>query len=245
MNTSFYDILGMLKQDMILRFNAMDVTSNNLGNVNTAGFKSSRTNFQELLGAVEKGGSQIVSTQLNQAQGVMQLSTNSLDLAVEGEGFFSVRLPDNRIAYTRDGRFRAEPDGSIVNASGYRLVWEGSVLQDTNQVEVDENGAVRGLQGTEWVQMGNIGLTRFTNPSGLQAYGDNLWLVTENSGAAQAGAPDEGLMGKIRSYAYEASNVNTADELTRLISLQRGMQVTIRTFQQTDTMIQQALRMRG
>lgn len=242
--TSFGNILGILQQDMLLRLKSMDIVSSNLSNVNTAGYKSSRYNFQELLGGTEKSGSVIASTQLNTDQGSLTESSNSLDLAIIGDGYFAVKLANGQTGYTRDGRFTLDENRQIVNAVGNKLIWSGSVPEGITKVSVEDNGSVTGQSGQTRKVLGSVQLSRFTNPTALQGYGDNIWLESANSGKAQSAAPGTKNLGSIISYNYEKSNVSLSDEMVNLITLQRGMTLSIRTFQTTDTMIQQALQMR-
>jgi flagellar basal body rod protein FlgG len=245
MSTSFEDILGILKQDMLLRLNDMDTISNNLDNVNTVGFRGTRSNFQELLGTLlAKGGSRITSTQLNTTQGSITSTGNPLDLAIEGDGFFAVTMADGTTAYTRDGRFNVDSDNRLVNVSGQPVVWDGTIPTGLSDMKVDQDGVTWGQQGTDWIRLGQISLTRFTNPGALQMKGENLWVPTANSGAAITGIAGTGNFGKITSQSVEASNVDMGEEFTRLISLQRGMQVSVRALQMTDRMLQQAIAMK-
>lgn len=244
MSASLYHILAISRQDMLCRLQDLDGISNNIANVNTPGYRHARMNFQELLGGLEKGGQRSVSTQILQDQGSAIQTNNSLDLAINGEGFFAVTLPDGRIAYTRDGQFIRDEQNQLVNGSGYPVVWDGEIPPEAESLRVDSNGAVWASQGENWTQIGTIGLYRFQNPSALQIQGQNLFLESVASGPAVAGAAAQGNFGQIIPGYIEASNVNMGDELTHLISVQRAFQVSSRTFQQTDTMIGQAINMR-
>lgn len=249
---SLTQILHINRSGMLTFLSDLDVVSNNLANVNTVGYKSSRANFQEMLENARSAelaerrslGVQIRATQRLMEQGSLQSAPNALDLAVNGEGFFAVELPDGSIAYTRDGQFKLDADLNIVSAQGYPLVWDGQVPQNAAGIQVTQNGAVMVLQGTNWVQAGTIELYRFANPGALSGNGQNLWLENDVSGQAQAGAANADGNGQILSYFLESSNVNLADEMTRLVSLQRSFEMSLRSFQQTDTMIQQAIHMR-
>ena len=286
-STSFYNIIGILRQDMLERLTSLDVISSNITNINTPGFRSTRSNFQELLGGAEKGGGVIGSTQVSQKQGSITQTSWPLDLSIEGDGYFGMQLSDGRTAYTRDGRLTLDANGTIVNGSGHELVWDGVVPegvtaskivilengsvgshvtgqqvvteevlnedgelveQPVTYIEIDEDGNEVEIEltvpATEFEQFGTISLNRFTNASALERYGENLWLETENSGEAIVGAATDEFFGQIVSQSYEQSNVVLANELSHLISIQRGMQVSVRAFQQTDVMIQQAIHMR-
>jgi len=238
----------MNRSGMLARLLDLDIVSNNLANFNTIGFKASRSNFQELLtvaeAVVNPTGVQLRSTQRLTSQGALKESENPLDLAISGEGLFAVTLPDGRTAYTRDGQFTLDAARNIVTASGYPLVWEGALPEDAADIHVNPDGAVMVLQGDTWAQVGTIALSRFANPDGLQGIGQNLWLETEVSGQVQTGAPGSELFGPILGNALEQSNVNLASEMTRLISLQRSFELSLRSFQSTDEMISQAIHMR-
>ncbi len=243
--SSFTQILNVTRSGMLARMMDLDVASNNLSNVNTVGFKSSRSNFQEMLAARQLSGTQISSTQTMMGQGSLSQTENSLDLAISGEGFFAVSLPDGRTAYTRDGQFFLDGDSQIVNANGFPLVWDGDIPDGAEDIHVNPDGSVMVLQDGNWSQAGTIQTNKFPNPLGLLGYGQNLWLASDASGAAQAGTPNSDGYGVIVGKAVERSNVNLAEEMTRLISLQRSFEMSLKTFQQTDQMLDQAIHMRS
>ncbi|GAB4475391.1 MAG: flagellar basal-body rod protein FlgG [Anaerolineales bacterium] len=244
MTLSIHQILHISRSGMMSRLLDLDVVSNNLANVNTTGFKASRSNFQEMFQQRLYSGVQLRTTQRFMDQGAFRLTSRELDLAINGEGFFSVALPDGRTAYTRDGEFTLDAERRIVNGNGFPLVWDGTIPEDVTEINVETDGSVMVLQNGVWNQVGTIQLARFPNPNGLESYGGNLWLETEVSGAATLGtATGEGL-GEIRNHVLEMSNVNIANELTQMILLQRSFSLSQRTFQQTDTMLEQAIQMR-
>jgi len=241
---SLYHVLHISRQDMMARLDDLDLTSHNLANINTIGFKRSRANFQELLENATKSGAWIAATQILDAQGALKQTGRVLDLAIQGEGFFAVRLPDGRTGYTRDGQFSLDAQGRLVTAAGYPLIWEGQIPTDATAIEIDRDGTVRIQQGQTWNVAGRIGLSRFINPSALQEFGSNVWLETPASGPAQNGTAGNARFGQIVSRALEQSNVNLAEEIAHLISLQRNFQMSVRAFQQTDQMISQAIHLR-
>ncbi len=241
---SLYHVLHISRQDMLARLDDLDLTSNNLANVNTIGYKRSRANFQELFEDATKSGTWIAATQLFVTQGALKQTGRALDLAIQGEGFFAVRLPDGRTGYTRDGQFNLDAQGRLVTAAGYPLIWEGQIPTDATAIEIDRDGTVRVQQGQTWRTVGRIGLSRFSNPSALQEFGNNVWLETPASGPAQNGSAGNGRWGQIVARALEQSNVNLAEEIAHLISLQRNFQMSVRAFQQTDQMINQAIHLR-
>lgn len=244
MTTSLTQILNVARSGMLARLTDLDLVSNNLANINTPGFKSSRSNFQELLNAARYNGVQIRSTQRFMDPGQINRTSNPLDLAITGDGFFAVTLPDGRTAYTRDGHFTLDSQLRIVSSDGYPLVWQGQVPQDASDVNVFPDGTVMALQGETWNEIGRIQVSRFPNPTALEGYGQNLWLETTISGAAQAGDPGSEGYGQLMSSALEGSNVNLANEMAQLVTLQRSFEMSLRTFQQTDQMISLAIHMR-
>jgi len=245
MLSSLFHTLNISRRDIVGQLNDLDVTSNNLANVNTAGYKTSRTNFQELLDQQIKEGNKVAGTQMLPIQGTFKTSDNPLDWAIQGDGFFSVTLPDGKIGYTRDGEFKLDMDRNLVTAGGYPLVWDGSIPEGTKTVSITPGGLVNAVaeDGTSQT-VGTVELSRFTNPTALQNYGENLWMETTTSGAAQSGAAASENFGTITGSTVEQSNVDMSQEMTHLITLQRKFSMSIKAFQQTDTMISQAINLR-
>ena len=242
---SLFSTLNISRQDMLSRLRDLDVTSNNIGNVNTSGFKANRANFQEMLTAQLKEGTRVPSTQLMPMQGSVRDSDSPLDWAIQGEGFFSVTLPNGEIAYTRDGEFKLDAENNLVNANGYPLVWDGEIPDDAMDITIQADGTVTALNAEgQSTDIGTVQLTIFPNATGLTGYGDNLWLESDSSGAAQAGAPGTENFGVISSHKVEQSNVNLSNEMTRLMTLQRSFSMSLTVFQQTDNMISQAINLR-
>jgi flagellar basal-body rod protein FlgG len=230
---------------MLTRLSDLDVTSNNLANINTAGYKTNRSNFQEMLNQQLKEGMQMPATQMLTMQGTLRDSTNPLDWAIQGEGFFSVTLPDDEIGYTRDGQFTLDAERNLVTASGYPLVWDGEIPEGTTSISIGPDGTVTALDADgAATEAGAVELTRFPNPGGLTGHGDNLWLESDASGAAQTGAPGSENFGTLSAYRVEGSNVDMAQELTRLMTLQRAFSMSLKVFEQTDMMISQAINLR-
>src|SRR5512145_3384121 len=130
MPSSLFNTLNISRTDILSRLRDLDVVSNNVANVNTSGFKANRSNFQEMLNDQLKEGTRIPNTQVMQNQGSLRDSDSPLDWAIQGEGFFSVTLPNGDTGYTRDGEFKLDADRNIVNANGYPLVWDGEVPED-------------------------------------------------------------------------------------------------------------------
>lgn len=245
MPSSLFSTLHISSQDILNRLRDLDVTSNNIANVNTSGFKANRSNFQEMLADQLKEGTRVVNTQLMLNQGSLVDSSNPLDWAIQGEGFFSVTLPNGDTGYTRDGEFRLDAERNLVNANGYALAWDGEVPQDAVDISISPDGTVNARDAAgEMTDIGNIELTRFPNPTGLTGYGDNIWLESDASGAAQVGAPGEEGFGIVVSHKLEQSNVSLGRELSRLTTLQRSFSMSMSALQQTDSMISMAIHLR-
>jgi flagellar basal-body rod protein FlgG len=244
MASSLFQILNISRQDMLSRLLELDTTSNNLANVSTTGYKSQRSNFQELLQKAQLSGGRMASTQMLTGQGSFNNTGNALDLGIEGEGYFQMRTADGQTAYSRDGQFQLDSSLNIVNGSGQKLIWSGQIPATSEAVQVEPNGTVLTRTGTTWTQAGQIQLARFTNASGLLEKGQNLYLPSANSGPAQVGNPGTTLLGSIQAGQLEQSNVNSAAEMTNMILLQRDFDISTKVFQTTDTMIDQAIQMR-
>lgn len=245
MSSSLFHTLNISRQDILSRMMDLDVTSNNLANTTTAGFKTNRSNFQEILNKKFLEGTQLRNTQMLTAQGNLRDSTNPLDWAIQGEGFFGVTLPDGKKGYTRDGQFVLDADRKLVTASGYPLVWDGTIAEGMTDISISPEGKVTALDAKgASVAVGTVQLTRFPNSSGLTSHGDNVWLESDVSGAAQAGAAGAPNYGTINAYRVEQSNVDLAQEMTHIMILQRSFSMSIKAFQQTDGMISQAINLR-
>jgi flagellar basal-body rod protein FlgG len=244
-------ILHLSRSGMLARLSNLDNVSNNLANVNTVGFKAARLNFQETLSRAVLGGVATETTQRLMSEGSLQTTQDPLNMVIDGEGFFSVRLPNGSTAYTRAGNFHKDAQGQIVSDSGDRLIWTGQLPATYDDIEVtpDGSGNIRIKQGNTWTTVGQINLTRFSNPDGLLGIGNNQWQPTAVSGAAQTGvagtaAAGGGNYGTIRGNLLELSNVNLAEEMSQTILLQRAYSFSVRAFQQTDQMFGLANQMR-
>jgi flagellar basal-body rod protein FlgG len=244
MSSSLFHILNISRQDMLSRLLDLDTVSHNLANVNTAGYKRTRSNFQELLVAGAQEGNYLAATQVMTGQGTLRTTFNPLDLAISGDGYFAFLLPDGRTLYSRDGQLMLDTDNRLVNANGVPLVWDGQIPAGADDVQVQPDGVVQVRTGSTWSVAGHIPLSRFPNPSALEEQGENMWLSTPASGEAIAGTPGAQGFGMIASGAVEQSNVDLSLEMTRLMSLQRSFQLSVRAFQATDEMITGAIHMR-
>ena len=239
----------------------VDVIANNLANVNTAGFKSARVDFQDLVyqTIIEPGAAATESTQVPTgvqvglgaryaaiqrlfSPGALRQSGNSLDLAIEGDGFFQVLLPDGRTAYTRDGAFKLDGQGRIVNSDGHPLQPEQAIPADATHISVGSDGtlSVTVAGETEAQQLGQITLAKFLNPAGLMSMGRNLLMPTAASGEAITAAGGSEGIGTIGQGLLEMSNVNIIEEMVSMIVAQRAYEVNSKSIQVADEMLAMA-----
>jgi flagellar basal-body rod protein FlgG len=235
------------------------VISQNLANVNTTGYKRGRAIFEDLLyqNVVQPGGLtsqqteaptglnlgtgvRLVATDKQFSQGNLVTTTNPLDLAIEGRGFFEISLPDGTNAFTRDGTFQMNQNGEVVTSHGFKLQPSVTIPTGAQSVTVGVDGVVSAvLPGqSSPVQVGSIQLTDFVNPAGLQARGGNLYLETVSSGPPQAGTPGLNGLGKLAQGSLETSNVNVVEELVSMIETQRAYEMNSRAIETSDQMLQ-------
>nr|WP_298719758.1 flagellar basal-body rod protein FlgG [uncultured Steroidobacter sp.] len=236
----------------------MSVTSHNLANVNTTGFKKGRAVFEDLLyqnvrqvgGATTQDtlaptglslgtGVRVVATEKQYTQGNMQTTGNSLDLAVSGRGFFQVLLPDGTMGYTRDGDFEVNAQGELVTSSGYRVQPGITIPDGVQTITVGKDGVVTAKvdgQATP-MQIGTLQLVDFINPAGLQPKGENILVESAASGTPQTGTPGLNGLGFIEQGALEASNVNVVEELVNMIETQRAYEMNSKAISTTDQML--------
>ncbi len=235
------------------------VISNNLANASTVGFKKSRAVFEDLLyqtinqpggrsaqdtempsGLMLGAGTKVVATQKIHTQGDMLNTDNSLDLMIQGEGFFEIALPDGSAAYSRNGQFTMDEEGNLVTpGAGYLLEPQITIPQDAIQITISQDGEVSvQLQGeAEGSVIGQINLINFVNPTGLQPVGQNLYIETAVSGDPQEGIPGLDGFGMIVQGALETSNVNTTEELVNLIESQRVYEMNSKVISAVDQML--------
>jgi len=244
---------GMMAQEMLV-----NVIANNLANVNTTGFKRSQVEFQDLLYAKQReAGAEVASgiyapTGMEVGTGVRVSSTTrvftvgdfnntgrNLDVAIRGDGFFQVAMPDGDIRYTRDGALLVNAEGQLVTATGYQLEPAVSIPTNASSIEVAADGGVN-VTDPEGVTsvVGTIQLARFSNPSGLSSEGNNLYATTEASGAAVIGTPGRDGLGELQSGFLEKSNVQMVTELVNLITAQRAYEINSRAIKAGDEMLQ-------
>jgi len=244
---------GLDAQDVKMR-----VIANNLANVNTLGFKRDRANFETLayqqivaagsqadsqnklaIGLNLGTGVQLKGTERIETQGTMNSTGNSLDLAIEGQGYFQVQTPDGATAYTRAGNFQRNSEGTLVTPDGLPLLPQVQIPADAQTISIGTDGSVSvTTQGATDPQIvGNIQTARFVNPAGLQAVGNNLLVATGASGEAQVGNAGEEGRGAVRQGMLEQSNVNTVEELVDMIETQRAYEVASKMIKSTDEML--------
>ena len=237
----------------------MDVIANNLANVSTNGFKRSRAVFEDLLyqtlrqpGAQSSQQTQLpsglqigtgvrpVATGRVFTQGNLQQTGNSLDLAINGGGFFQVLLPDGTSAYSRDGAFHVDSQGQLVTSSGFHVQPAITIPPNALSVTVARDGVVSVTRAGSAApsQVGSIQLASFVNPNGLQSMGENLYIETAASGTANANAPGSNGLGLINQGYVETSNVNVVEELVSMIQTQRAYEINSKAIQTSDQMLQ-------
>lgn len=249
---------------MIAQQTNIDVISNNLANVNTAGFKKSRAEFQDLLsetvrapGAqVAQGTYQPVGIQIGlgvknsaiqrvNTQGIMQGTNDPYNLAIQGQGYFQIQLDDGSTAYTRDGSFKIDANGQMVTSDGFILQPQISVPEDATEVTITSGGKVTVRQpgSSELTEVGTIELVRFANPSGLMSLGKNLLAETGASGGPIQGTANQEGFGSIEQGYLEGSNVQVVEELINLITAQRAFEANSNVIRSSDEALQTVNRM--
>jgi flagellar basal-body rod protein FlgG len=237
----------------------MTVTAQNLANVATNGFKKGRATFEDLIyqnirqpgGATSQDtqapsglqlgtGVRVVSTEKNYTQGSLENTGNSLDVAIEGRGFFQIQLPDGTLAYTRDGAFQVNAQGELVTSSGYHVQPGITIPNNAQSVSIGTDGVVSATLAGQAapVQVGSLQVFDFVNPTGLQARGENMVLESASSGAAQGGTPGLNGLGVVRQGELESSNVNVVEELVNMIETQRAYEMNSKAIATTDQMLQ-------
>jgi flagellar basal-body rod protein FlgG len=237
----------------------MDVISNNLANVSTNGFKRSRAVFEDLLyqtlrqpgaqssqqTALPSGlqlgtGVRTAATEKIFTQGNLQQTSNSLDIAIQGRGFFQVLMPDGSTSYTRDGSFQVDSQGQVVTASGFAVQPAIVIPADATSVTIGRDGTVSVQQpgAAAPVQVGSLQLVSFINPAGLQSQGENLFSETAASGTPSANTPGTSGLGLLNQGYVETSNVNVAEELVNMIQTQRAYEINSKAISTSDQMLQ-------
>ncbi|RQO73058.1 flagellar basal-body rod protein FlgG [Aquitalea sp. FJL05] len=242
----------------------LDVISNNLANVNTVGFKRGRAIFEDLYyqtlrqpgaqladGSTTPTGLQVgtgataVATAKNFTQGNMTQSSQPLDWAITGDGFFRIQRPDGTTAYTRDGEFKRNSSGDIVTSDGYQLNPNINIPSTASQITVSTAGVVQYFLPNNPAPQtaGTIQLTTFINPQGLESVGNNLYLQSASSGDPQDGDPGTDSRGLVKQGFLEGSNVNVTEELVNMITAQRSFEMNSKAITTADQMLQKLTQM--
>ena len=237
----------------------MDVIANNLANVSTSGFKKSRADFQDLLYQIMKVPGSPTSADTKSPTGIqvglgvkpaaitkvftegdIVQTQNTLDVAIEGAGFFQVSMPDGNTAYTRAGNLKLDGEGRITTSDGYPIQPEIVIPEDAREVTISEAGVVSAIVGSDTTstELGNIDLADFVNGAGLGAIGRNLFRETEASGAALVGTPGSNGIGTLLQGYVENSNVNLVEEMTHMITSQRAFEINSKVITTSDEMMQ-------
>ncbi|MBE0495028.1 MAG: flagellar basal-body rod protein FlgG [Campylobacterales bacterium] len=237
----------------------IDTTSNNISNVNTIGYKKQRAEFADLFyQTMQYAGTATSATTQSPTgievglgvrptaitkiftQGNFKETTSNLDLAITGKGFFQVQLPDGTTAFTRNGAFKLDGEGNVVNSDGYRLIPEIVVPEDATQISIGVDGTVSVLQAgdTQMNEIGQIEIANFINPAGLHSLGDNNFINTNASGDAILGVPGLNGFGQVRQGFVEMSNVQLVEEMTDLITGQRAYEANSKAIVTSDEMLQ-------
>lgn len=242
---------GMQTQQMNI-----DTIANNLANVNTIGFRKSRAEFADLLyqnlrapgaqsspstrvpAGIQLGlGVRLTAVQKIFQQGSLKTTQNPFDIAIQGNGFFQVLLPDGQFGYTRAGNFTANENGQLVTPDGFLLQPQITIPSEAEAVTIEQDGTVSVLQQGQTNVLGNIQLATFINPAGLQARGSNIFTETIASGAANLGTPTTSQFGSLLQGYQESSNVNLVEEMVDMILAQRAYEVNSRSIRTADTLL--------
>ncbi|MEO6445738.1 MAG: flagellar basal-body rod protein FlgG [Gemmatimonadaceae bacterium] len=248
---------GMMAQQL-----RTEVIANNLANVNTTGFKGSRAHFQDLLyqtvqGAAVVGapdsntnpaiqvgrGTKLAAVQRLHSQGPVEQTSRPLDLAIEGEGFFQVQLPNGQVAYSRDGSFGISDTGTLVTSEGYGVIPGIKIPMDASDLTISSTGMVSVQQGNDTSQkqeLGRIEIARFMNPAGLQAMGQNLYTETPASGQPTVGFPGDEGMGQLLQGHLEGSNVEIVQEMVDMITSMRAYEINSKAIKNAEEMMSTA-----
>jgi flagellar basal-body rod protein FlgG len=237
----------------------VNTISNNIANVNTTGFKKSRTEFDDLLyetiqesgskssantehniGVQIGSGARVSATRKVYSQGSPQITNNPYDLMINGEGFFGVASPTGELKFTRDGSFNVDAQGAVVTRAGHRLFPGINVPPGIVKINISEDGIVEAFnrESIEPLNLGQIPLFTFVNPSGLRSDGGNMLVTTAGSGQAIQNIPGQNGTGLLMQGAIEASNVNVMNEMTDLIKAQRAYEMNSKVMGVADQMLQ-------
>ncbi|MEN9359992.1 MAG: hypothetical protein RL095_1527 [Verrucomicrobiota bacterium] len=229
--------------------------AHNLANVSTTGYKKGQVHFQDLFyqtlktpgstnngvngtAGIEMGnGSRVAAVNKNFSQGNLRQTGGELNLAINGDGFFQITMPSGETAYTRDGSFYRDANGSIVTANGYPLVGAPTIPANATKVDISQDGTVSVTANNITNQAGSIQIVRFPNAEGLSPKGDNLYTQTPASGTATTSTPGQNGSGTIRQGFLENSNVEIMDEMVDMISSQRAFEIISKSVKTSDEMM--------
>lgn len=243
----------------------IDVTSNNIANVNTTGFKQDRAEFQDLMyerlnytagktsqttmnpTGINVGlGVRLSGIQKNFTEGDLKTTSNSLDLAIEGKGFFQIQLPNGETAYTKNGAFKLDAEGNIVNGNGYILMPQTTIPQGAKDISIGKDGIVSYTDAAGATnELGQLTIADFINPAGLIPMGDSLFMKSDASGDAIDGNPNQEQFGSIRQGAIELSNVKLVNEMVDLITAQRAYEANSKAITTADSMLDTVNRLKN
>ena len=247
---------GLEAQDARMR-----VIANNLANVGTTGFKRDRANFATLayqdarVAGQQSSAETAYATGLNlgtgvavqsttriEGQGALNTTNNSLDVALDGDGYFQIQLPGGQLGYTRAGNFSRSSEGQLVTAQGYVVQPAITIPEGASSIAISPDGTVSAMVAgsAEPTQLGQLTVTSFANPAGLKAQSDNFLVETAASGAAQVGIAGEGGRGQIRQGMLESSNVNIVEEMVDMIECQRAYEINSKMISAVDEMLRNA-----
>ena len=251
--------LWIAKTGMQAQQNQLDVISNNLANVSTNGYKRANAVFEDLMyqnmrqvGSSSSQQSQLptglqvglgvrtVATQRSFTQGSLQQTGNTMDVAINGQGFFQITMPDGTHSYTRDGAFQVDALGRLVTSSGFALSDNITIPANSTGVSISADGVVSVTQpnSAAVVNVGTINLVGFMNPAGLEPRGQNLYSESAASGAPIVGAAGSNGLGSVMQGYVEGSNVNVVQELVAMIQTQRSYEMNSKAIQTADQMLQ-------
>ncbi|MCL4533659.1 MAG: flagellar basal-body rod protein FlgG [Bacteroidetes bacterium] len=246
-------ILKVAASGLLAQQANLDLIANNIANLGTTGFKKSRAVFADAAyetGVLEAPGTNEAPMEVTTGTGVTLAAAqrilspgsfretgNVWDLTIAGDGFFQVSLADGRTAYTRDGSFQVDAQGQLVTADGSLVTPPVTIPQGAQDVEIDGAGTVRAKVDGKLTELGAVNVATFPNPAGLLAVGHNLFVPSDASGEAQAGAGGTEGRGQLMSGVLEGSNVDFAEETTKMIEAQRAYQLSIKLVQTADEML--------
>ncbi len=251
------------KSGMFAYQRAMNSITNNISNAQTVGFKKSRVEFESLFPLIQEKaisefeelqvptsekrrkyitygqGVRIADVTKDFNQGTIEITNQPLDLAIEGQGFFQVRLPDGTVAFTRAGNLHQDVEGNVVNPNGHPLEPAIRIPRNTTEVVIDSEGRVLVRINNEATprEIGQVVLANFSNSEGLKELGQTLYLDTVASGEPVLGTPGRESYGNIRQRALEFSNVNIVEEMVRMLLTQRGFELIVKSFSVGDKMM--------